>query len=388
MEGSSTSDEVSNIQMPLDNINTESRECIREILLIALEEACAFSSERKRKKVWSATPISKRKRHNSLELSRAIAANRSEIDIQLVTSENLEEVLIELNKFDLLQVTANNQLTTVTIPPILEGYLEFVAKEGWTHFPWAKVKWFFKAKMNNVISNLFESLALAQPPGPNMEMFKYVEVKERLFQLLDTFSGVPFTIQRIAELLTYPKRHYKTTEKFMRALEKNLRIVSTMELKSIPVTPAKVPEQTEVIEAIIHASMVKALNLKEQSSSVPTNTNPTADVELNDSLVNTVVPSLDEKIEKKIGETSDLSEVSATACIDEISEKIGSNQSGEKTDVNKISDETNVNEECEKANPHAVGEKIELLVGIEKTNQMEVDKECTDSKPPICGAII
>ena len=38
--------------------------------------------------------------------------------------------------------------------------------------------------------------------------------------LLPFFSGIPFTMQRLCELLTQPKRHYKRVDKFMRGLEK------------------------------------------------------------------------------------------------------------------------------------------------------------------------
>lgn len=31
---------------------------------------------------------------------------------------------------------------------------------------------------------------------------------------------IPFTIQRIAELVTQPKEHYKRTDKFLRGIEK------------------------------------------------------------------------------------------------------------------------------------------------------------------------
>merc|ERR1719362_2465120 len=46
------------------------------------------------------------------------------------------------------------------------------------------------------------------------------------------FAGIPFTVQRLAELLTSPRRHYKRTDKFMRALEKNMLIVSTVEARA------------------------------------------------------------------------------------------------------------------------------------------------------------
>ena len=53
-----------------------------------------------------------------------------------------------------------------------------------------------------------------------------------MFEQLDAFAGIPFTVQRLAELLTSPRRHYKRTDKFMRALEKNMLIVSTVEARA------------------------------------------------------------------------------------------------------------------------------------------------------------
>jgi len=37
--------------------------------------------------------------------------------------------------------------------------------------------------------------------------------------------SAPFTIQRLCELLVDPNKHYKTMEKFMRAVEKVTEIV-------------------------------------------------------------------------------------------------------------------------------------------------------------------
>ena len=43
-------------------------------------------------------------------------------------------------------------------------------------------------------------------------------------QLLKSFSNfvfsAPFTIQRLAELVVEPRKHYKRTDKFLRAIEK------------------------------------------------------------------------------------------------------------------------------------------------------------------------
>lgn len=47
-------------------------------------------------------------------------------------------------------------------------------------------------------------------------------MKKTLFERFDNFQAAPFTIQRLCELLTDPKKHYNRLDKFMRALEKNI----------------------------------------------------------------------------------------------------------------------------------------------------------------------
>ena len=69
------------------------------------------------------------------------------------------------------------------------------------------------------------------PPAPNVDVFNFQAIKNKVFEQLDSFAGIPFTVQRLAELLTSPRRHYKRTDKFMRALEKNMLIVSTVEAR-------------------------------------------------------------------------------------------------------------------------------------------------------------
>ncbi|CAB4063390.1 PPP4R2 [Lepeophtheirus salmonis] len=58
-------------------------------------------------------------------------------------------------------------------------------------------------------------------------------VKDTVFEQLEFFAGIPFTVQRLCELLTSPSKHYKRTDKFMRALEKNMLVVSTVESISV-----------------------------------------------------------------------------------------------------------------------------------------------------------
>ena len=85
-----------------------------------------------------------------------------------------------------------------------------MAKTGSAHFTWSKVKPLFRTKLENVIMD-FSAISPASevPPAPNVDLFNFAAIKEKVFAQLDAFSGIPFTIQRLAELITSPRRHYK-----------------------------------------------------------------------------------------------------------------------------------------------------------------------------------
>merc|ERR1719328_299356 len=87
-----------------------------------------------------------------------------------------------------------------------------------------------RAKLESIIADF--NLAMPEdqiPKMPNVDSFKFSEMKQRIFEQLDSYSGIPFTMQRLCELLTQPKRHYKRVDKFMRGLEKVMLVVSTVE---------------------------------------------------------------------------------------------------------------------------------------------------------------
>lgn len=128
--------------------------------------------------------------------------------------ENMEEILMELNHF------ANRKAPPDSLPDILEDYLVFVAKTGTTYFPWPKIKPLFRAKLQNVMTEFSPNPESEEFPAvPNVDQFSFSACKDKVFQQLDCFNGIPFTVQRLCELLTAPKKHYKRTDKFMRALE-------------------------------------------------------------------------------------------------------------------------------------------------------------------------
>ncbi|XP_054451485.1 serine/threonine-protein phosphatase 4 regulatory subunit 2 isoform X2 [Pteronotus mesoamericanus] len=60
------------------------------------------------------------------------------------------------------------------------------------------------------------------PPNPNVEYIPFDEMKERILKIVTGFNGIPFTIQRLCELLTDPRRNYTGTDKFLRGVEKIL----------------------------------------------------------------------------------------------------------------------------------------------------------------------
>ena len=137
--------------------------------------------------------------------------------------DNVFEILMDLNVFENCPVAP--------IPQSLEDYLQHVSKTGNTVFPWPKIKPLFKLKLETTINEFNETLPCE--PGvtkmPNVETFKYTEMKERMVEQLESYSGVPFTVQRLCELLCQPTRHYKRVDKFMRGLEKVMLVVTTVE---------------------------------------------------------------------------------------------------------------------------------------------------------------
>ena len=57
--------------------------------------------------------------------------------------------------------------------------------------------------------------------------------------------STPFTIQRLCELMTEPQRYYKRTDKFMRGVEKNVLVVTTIEAtRSVSLPPLHLPAAT------------------------------------------------------------------------------------------------------------------------------------------------
>ncbi|KAI3370446.1 hypothetical protein L3Q82_025213 [Scortum barcoo] len=126
--------------------------------------------------------------------------------------------------------------------PLLEQFLCHIAKTGETMVQWSQFKNYFLFKLEKVMDD-FKASAPEQrgPANPNVESIPFEDMKERILKIVKGYNGIPFTIQRLCELLTEPKRNYTGTDKFLRGVEKNVMVVScvhpTSEKVNGPGTP-------------------------------------------------------------------------------------------------------------------------------------------------------
>uniref|UniRef100_A0A672NUF0 Serine/threonine-protein phosphatase 4 regulatory subunit 2-B n=1 Tax=Sinocyclocheilus grahami TaxID=75366 RepID=A0A672NUF0_SINGR len=110
---------------------------------------------------------------------------------------------------------------------VLDQFLCHIAKTGETLVSWSQFKSYFIFKLEKVMED-FQASAPEQrgPANPNVESVPFEEMKERILKIVNGYNGIPFTIQRLCELLTEPRRNYSGTEKFLRGVEKNVMVVS------------------------------------------------------------------------------------------------------------------------------------------------------------------
>ncbi|EUB55443.1 Serine/threonine-protein phosphatase 4 regulatory subunit 2-A [Echinococcus granulosus] len=138
----------------------------------------------------------------------------------LLDMENRESILSALNN---LEIEVNGAPS-----PILEEYLREIAKHGLTFIPWFHVKPLILQKFNHVMDEFAEDID--ENKRRNMPRTAELnDLRERVYKELNQFEGTPFTIQRICELLTEPRKHYTRPDKFLRGFEKVCLVVSTVD---------------------------------------------------------------------------------------------------------------------------------------------------------------
>lgn len=119
-----------------------------------------------------------------------------------------------------------------TNDPLVDEYFDFIAYTGRTGFQWDLIRPAFLWKLQTVINNMHMIEAESQADDFLKEQLinnaEIKETREFIMEKANSFDGIPFTIQRLCELLTQPTKHYHNTAVFLRALEKNINVVSTI----------------------------------------------------------------------------------------------------------------------------------------------------------------
>ncbi|VIO88893.1 Uncharacterized protein BM_BM3062 [Brugia malayi] len=132
----------------------------------------------------------------------------------------------------------------------IDEYFELVAKLGRPLFKWDIIRCAFLWKLEALFSihsthlqsltiqlyqTMSEMLCIETENAVTENEKKTLVSDDDLYQQRQfilrkaaEFDGTPFTFQRLCELLISPSRHYKRTDKYLRALEKNINVVTTI----------------------------------------------------------------------------------------------------------------------------------------------------------------
>ncbi|XP_065882672.1 serine/threonine-protein phosphatase 4 regulatory subunit 2-like [Dysidea avara] len=103
----------------------------------------------------------------------------------------------------------------------LEPVLLDVSHTGIVRFPWKLIRPLLRYKLKSVLGEAFGTSK--NIPDDDKDLSR------QILERFDKFSGPPFTVQRLCELLAEPKRWYKRRSPFLHGLEKILLVVSTVE---------------------------------------------------------------------------------------------------------------------------------------------------------------
>ncbi|CAD5234519.1 unnamed protein product [Bursaphelenchus xylophilus] len=129
------------------------------------------------------------------------------------------------------EVTKNAKGIREHANSLLEEYFTFVAHRGQTLYDWSICRnafvWKLKTVIEDMINREFEKENDENEPVKPMNNSEYYNrVRDEIMAKAEGFEAAPFTIQRLAELLIEPTRHYNAIGKFLRAVEKTVNVVT------------------------------------------------------------------------------------------------------------------------------------------------------------------
>jgi len=124
---------------------------------------------------------------------------------------------------------ADSPLQADCITEELESIVAEIARSGLTTtYPWDALSHLLARKMERVLEDFWrDSPDVKLQDG---ESFEQTTIKPLMASILEpSREGAPFTVQRLCELLVEPRRIYKSTRRFLYALQRALVISATEE---------------------------------------------------------------------------------------------------------------------------------------------------------------
>uniref|UniRef100_A0A914MI52 Uncharacterized protein n=2 Tax=Meloidogyne TaxID=189290 RepID=A0A914MI52_MELIC len=127
--------------------------------------------------------------------------------------------------------------------PLIDEFFELIANTGRPHLPWELIQKAFIWKLQAVMDGMHIIEAGQQKDDHKKEELindkEIGDLKHFIMGKAKEFDGTPFTIQRLCELLIEPNKHYNRTGVFLRALEKNINVMTTITEDGLRITGAE-----------------------------------------------------------------------------------------------------------------------------------------------------
>jgi len=131
----------------------------------------------------------------------------------------VEQLRKSLDQFCSLKIDDTN---TDNIPDDLQIVVDKISSNGDMPYDleWSQVSRIIRQRVLYCVAFMSEK---RKYEGPHDE---YEQTLKDILARIEIFDEPPFTIQRVCELLQTPDKHYKSTDKYMRAIQRNLLVVS------------------------------------------------------------------------------------------------------------------------------------------------------------------
>jgi len=131
----------------------------------------------------------------------------------------VEQLRKSLDQFCSLKIDDTN---TDNIPDDLQVVVDKISSNGDMPYDleWSQVSRIIRQRVLYCVAFMSEK---QKYDGP---LDEYEQTLKNILARIEIFDEPPFTIQRVCELLQTPDKHYKSTDKYMRAIQRNLLVVS------------------------------------------------------------------------------------------------------------------------------------------------------------------